>query len=229
MICAGRSAPELLGPGKPFGDFVPGRITELVRLPQTQALETYAGSGDAVSTSGAQQNIPLPRLVDIQGRVDLFGRGEDLPIVVRAARGLGELTFVGVDLNEPPFDEWTGRRAFLRAVLRPFLAIQNPNRTKQKLVSLGYDDLAGALRQRLGRAFAGVDVIGFPWVAALVIAYLLVLGPLDYWFVHRITRRPWIAWLTLPLIIAATCVGRRTLGRRRQANRRPARQSRRTG
>ena len=99
----------------PLAEFVPGRITELVRLPQTQALETFAGSGDAISQSGAQQNIPLPRLVDVRGRVELFGRGTDLPIVVRAARGLGELVFVGLDLTESPFAEWNGRRAFLQA------------------------------------------------------------------------------------------------------------------
>jgi hypothetical protein len=207
VICAGRTAPKLLGAGMPLADLVPGKFTELVRLPQTQALENFAGSGDAISQSGAQQNIPLPQLVEVQGRVELFGRGNDLPIVVRAARGLGELAFVGLDLSESPFAEWTGRQAFLRAVLRPYLADPDANRTKQKLVSLGYDDLAGALRQRLGRSFAGVAVIGFPWVAVLIIGYLLLLGPLDYLFVERATRRPWVAWLTLPVIVLATSLG----------------------
>jgi hypothetical protein len=205
VVCGGRTSPELLGPGKPFSEFVPGKITELVRLPQAQALENFAGSGDAISMSGPQQNVPLPRLVDVQGRVELFARGAELPIVVRAPRGLGELVFVSIDLSEPPFDEWTGRRAFLEAVLRPYLADADASRTKQKLVSLGYDDLAGALRQRLGRSFAGVVAIGFPWVAALVIGYLLLLGPLDYLFVERVLHRPWIAWITLPVILLGTC------------------------
>jgi hypothetical protein len=78
--------------------------------------------------------------------------------------------------------------------------------SRQKIMSLGYDDLAGALRQQLGRSFAGVTAIGFPWVAALVIGYLLVLGPLDYWFVDRFTQRPWLAWLTLPLVVLGTCI-----------------------
>jgi hypothetical protein len=205
VVCGGRTSPELLGPGKPLSEFVPGKITELVRLPQAQTLESFAGSGDAISMSGPQQNVPLPRLVDVQGRVELFARGAELPIVVRAPRGLGQLVFVGIDLSEPPFDEWTGRRAFLEAVLRPYLADADASRTKQKLVSLGYDDLAGALRQRLGRSFAGVVAIGFPWVAALVIGYLLLLGPLDYLFVERVLHRPWVAWITLPVILLGTC------------------------
>jgi hypothetical protein len=207
VLCGSRNAPKLLGPGMPLAEFVPGKINELVRLPQTQALESYAGSGDAISQSGAQQNIPLPRLVDAQGRVELFGRRNEYPIIVRAAHGFGELVFVGVDLAEPPFADWNGRRAFLQAVFRPYLFDPDVGQARHKLVSLGYDDLAGALRQRLGRSFAGVTAIGFPWVAALIIGYLLFLGPLDYWFVDRVTRRPWVAWLTLPIIVLTASAG----------------------
>ncbi len=207
VVCSGRTATKLLAAGMPLAEFVPGKFTELVRLPQTQTLENFAGSGDAISQSGARQSIPLPQLVDVQGRVDLFGRGNELPIVVRAARGLGELVFVGVDLTESPFADWSGRRPFLRAVLRPYLVEPDASQSKQKLVSLGYDDLAGALRQRLGLSFTNVAVIGFPIVAALIIGYLLLLGPIDYLLVERVTRRPWVAWLTLPVIVLATSLG----------------------
>jgi hypothetical protein len=207
VVSAGRTAPQLLAPDKPLASLVPGKISELLRLPQTQALENFAGSGDAISQSGAQQNIPLPRLVDIQGRVELYGRGSELPILVRAAHGLGQLVFLGVDPSESPLAEWNGRRAFLKAVLKPYLFRDDTHQAKQKLVSLGYDDLAGALRQRLGRSFVGVSMISFPWVAALVIGYLLWLGPLDYLLVDRVARRPTLAWLTLPVILAVTCGG----------------------
>ncbi|MEX2093882.1 MAG: hypothetical protein WD971_14445, partial [Pirellulales bacterium] len=207
VVCSGRSATKLIGAGMPLAEFVPGKFTELIRLPQTQTLENFAGSGDAISRSGAQQNIPLPNLVEVQGRVELFGRGNELPIVMRAARGLGEIVFVGVDLTESPFADWSGRKPFLRAVLRPYLAEPDASHMKQKLVSLGYDDLAGALRQRLGLSFAGVAVIGFPVVSALIIGYLLLLGPLDYLLVDKVTRRPWVAWLTLPAIVLATGLG----------------------
>ena len=209
VVFCGRTAPDLLSADHSLADFVPGKFTELVRLPQTQPLESYAGSGDAISPSGARQErqgVPLASVVDVDGRVELFGRGHEFPIVVRSARGLGELTFVAVDLTESPLAEWTGRRVFLRRVLRPYISEPGANKRPRKLVSLGYDDLAGALRQRLGHSFAGVAAVGFPLVAALVIGYLLLLGPLDYLFVERVVRRPWIAWLTLPVIVLATSV-----------------------
>ena len=143
----------------------------------------------------------------MSGQVEAFGRGTDLPLVVRSARGLGELVFVGVDLAEPPLADWSGRSAFVRSLLQPYLTDADQGGAKQKLVSLGYDDLAGALRQRLGKSFAGVAAIGFPLVTALVIGYVLLLGPLSYLFVEKLVRRPWVAWVTLPLVVLGTSVG----------------------
>lgn len=207
VVCAGRTAPEWFAKGKPLADLLPGKLIDVVRLPQTQAIESFAGSGDPIGRSGVQQNIAVPRLVDVMGRVEAFGRGNDLPLVVRSVRGFGELVFVGIDLSEPSLAGWSGRNSFLRALLRPYLIDADQITTRQKLVSLGYDDLAGALRQRLGRSFAGVAVIGFPLVAALVIGYVLLLGPLSYLFVEKLVRRPWVAWVVLPLVVLGMSAG----------------------
>ena len=211
IVCASRSAPDWFADCKPFADLLPGKFVELVRLSQTQAIESFAGSREPIGRSGVQQNIPVPGLVDVIGRVEAFGRGNDLPLVVRSARGLGELVFVGVDLAEPPLADWSGRKAFLHSLLRPYLTEPDANKSKQKIVSLGYDDLAGALRQQLGHSFAGVMAIGFPVVAALLIGYLLLLGPLNYLLVEKLVRRPWVAWVTLPLVVLATSFGAATL------------------
>ena len=47
----------------------------------------------------------------------------------------------------------------------------------------------------------------FPAVATLAIAYLLILGPGDYWLVHKVLRRPQAAWITFPILVVATSVG----------------------
>jgi len=214
VICVGRGAPRLIAADKPLVDLVPGRFSELARLPQTQTLETFAAAREAISRSGAQQSIPVPLLVDIKGRIELHGRGNDLPILVRSARGFGELTFLGIDPTDEPFGEWSGRTGLVRGVLRPYLPAADTSATSQKLVSLGYDDLVGALRQRIGHSFSGVTVLGFPLVAGLIIGYLLWLGPFDYFFVERVAHRPWVAWLTLPLIILATSFGATVLAGR---------------
>jgi hypothetical protein len=61
--------------------------------------------------------------------------------------------------------------------------------------------LSGSLRQSLGRSFAGLTPVSFSAVTVLALAYLLVLGPIDYFLVHRWLRRPMAAWVTFPLIV----------------------------
>ncbi len=147
------------------------------------------------------------------GNIEVYAgrKASDLPIVVRSPHGLGEVAFVGVDFSQPPLAEWPGRGAFLQALLHPYLATVGSSDTSQRLVTRGYNDLAGALRQRLGQSFASVAFIGFAAVAGLAIAYIIFLGPLDYLFVNRWLRRPWVAWISFPIIVLAFCAGAMSL------------------
>jgi hypothetical protein len=114
---------------------------------------------------------------------------------------LGEITFVGVDFATPPVHDWPGRTAFLQALLRPYVADDAARSASQTLVSRGYNDLSGALRQAMGRSFAALSPVSFSTVTILALAYLLVLGPVDYVLVHRWLRRPILAWVTFPLMV----------------------------
>jgi hypothetical protein len=149
----------------------------------------------------------VPRFVDVDGRVEANGgrRAGELPIVVRWPFGLGEVTYVGLDFGQSPLADWPGRNAFLQAVLKPYLAGNNTSDASQRLVTRGYNDLSGALRQQLGQSFTSVTTIGFGTVASLAILYMVFLGPLDYLAVNRWLRRPWIAWVTFPLLVLVFC------------------------
>lgn len=201
VVSCGRNAPELLGKGGPLPALVPGEFIDVIRLPQTQGLESFEAVTDDSEQGIAGRDIPAVRLRGVRGHVEVFGRGRDLPLVIRTVRGLGELVFVGVDLDAPPLAEWSGRKTFVRALLGPYLPDDEARISSQALVSSGYNDVAGAVRQQLGRAFASVTPITFPIVAGLTIGYLLLLGPIDYLLVHRLLRRPWMAWITLPIMI----------------------------
>ena len=199
IFCGAKNAPAMLVANGPLARFAPGKFVDVVKLPETAPVEHYAGSAPGI---GAAQ-IAVPRLADVAGNIELAGvrRASDLPLVVRTARGFGEITFVGFEFDEAPLNTWPGRTAFLRAVLRPYLPDIAIADATQKLVTSGFNDLSGALRQQLGRSFPQVTAIGFPVVAALVIAYLVFLGPLDYLLTQRGLRRPLAAWITFPLII----------------------------
>ena len=202
VMCDGPAGKELLAPGGPLARFSPGKLAQVVRLSETGPLEHFSGAMAPISNA-PDAMLRVPRLVDIDGEIEV--NASELPIVVRSARGLGEIAFAGVEFSQPPLAEWSGRGGFLEALLRPYLATIGPVDATQRLVTRGYNDLGGALRQRLGGSFTSIAPIGFAVVAALAILYIVFLGPLDYLVVNRWLRRPWLAWVTFPLIVVAFC------------------------
>jgi hypothetical protein len=205
VMCDGAAAENMLTGGS-LAKLAPGKLAEVVRLTDTGPLEHFSGSATQISSSDV---VNVPRFTETTGSIEAHGGRQptDLPLVVRTPRGLGEMTFVGVDVSQPPLNTWPGRNAFLQSLLRPYLPDTSTNVVSQRLVSRGYDDLSGALRQRLGHSFSSVVLIGFPLVAVAAVAYMLVLGPVDYLIVHRWMRKPAVAWITFPLIVLLFGVG----------------------
>jgi hypothetical protein len=210
VLLCGRPAPQLIGPSGPLADLVPGRLVDVVELTQSSELEQFAQSDVPILTRHSRINLPVARLADVTGRIVAFAGRQptDLPLVVRAPRGFGEIVFAGVDLDQPPLAEWRGRPALLRALARlGTTPLEDSIRPSPKLATFGYNDLAGALRQRLGRSFPSVATVSFSAIALISIGYLLVLGPLDYFVIHKLLGRPLLAWVTFPLIVLATSGG----------------------
>jgi len=221
IFCGGNTARELFAEGGPLSRFAPGKLTEVVRLPKTGPLEHFA-SAAPISVS-ASAELRVPQFVNVAGNIEAYygQQAKELPLVVRSPHGFGEVAFVGVDLSQPPLADWSGRAAFLQAVVRPYLANIGSGDASQRLVTRGYNDLSGALRQALGRSFASVVPIGFGVVAGLAIAYMVVLGPLDYLFINRWLRKPAVAWISFPLIVALFSAGAMVLADWREGTRRP--------
>lgn len=216
VMCDGENATLMLGADGPLAAFAPGKFVEAGRIPETGVLEHYAAvSQNAAAAIAQQPPIRIPRLTEVAGVVELISgrRQTDPPLIVRTARGFGEITFVGVELSRPPLSTWSGRAQFLRALLRPFVRESVAADSNQKLMNTGVNDLSGALRQQLGRHFLNVTTLGFPAIAALAIAYLAVLGPIDYLITQRWLRRTMLAWFTLPLIIVAFAAMALAMGR----------------
>jgi hypothetical protein len=203
ILCGGEESKAILGDGGPLAGITPGKWTEDILLTETGPLEHFAEPAGPISGRGRGPGILVPRLTDIDGKIEVYAgrQAADLPLVLRAPRGLGEVTFAAVDPAESPIANWQGRSSFLQALVRPYVSDDEPETESQTLVTRGYDDLSGALRQRLGRSFAGVSIVPFSAVAALAIAYLIALGPGDYFVVRRWLRKPWIAWVTFPIIV----------------------------
>ncbi len=208
LLAVGSQAPELLAPEGALAGLAPGRWVENYRLSLTGAIEEFSGTKQPLAAAAASDGFELqvPRLEVSDGVV--VCREADLPLVVRQARGFGQVMFAGLDLNQSPLADWKGRTALLARLLdRPSnLADDDPLRRQGRVTWLGLTDLSAQLRGALDQ-FAGIELIPFAVVAGLILAYVALIGPVDYWVVTKVFRRPELTWLTFPLIVLVTCLG----------------------
>jgi hypothetical protein len=123
----------------------------------------------------------------------------------QAAFGLGKITVVGFDLDRPPFTEFAARPEFWDWVLRDggaSRASTGDEKPRQATTALTEEeDKAGVALRTHADTFDGVPVVSFGWIAVLIVFYILLIGPVEYFFLKRVLGRLELTWVTFPLIV----------------------------
>lgn len=216
VLCVGKAGKEMLAEGALLRQFAPGRFEKMTSLRQTGALEAYCGSRISASEAGGGKiRMAVPRLADVQGVVEASESG--LPLVVRTPRGFGQVIFVAVDLDQPPLMKWSDRPLLVAKLLDLPTSPVEESKENAAMMHYGYSDLSGQLRSALDR-FSGVELVPFWLVAGLVIVYILLIGPGDYFFLRKAVRRMEWTWVTFPLIVGLVCVAAYVLAYRLKGN-----------
>ncbi|MEZ6057041.1 MAG: hypothetical protein R3C01_10085 [Planctomycetaceae bacterium] len=178
---------------------------------------------------------------EIEGSILIKGPSD--AIAVRAAYGLGTISVVGLDLMSPPFAESTdsnvadstrnatpsdavppshGSRVLWSGLPKLCLVLMGQSRTAIEADTLlrsnnlklsGVSDLQTQLNG-IVEEFPTINRMTTGQVIGLMALWLLVAGPLDYLLVHRILKRPYLTWLTLPVwIVVASWMATRAADR----------------
>ncbi|MBM4088671.1 MAG: hypothetical protein FJ276_04470 [Planctomycetes bacterium] len=204
VLAAGGRAGELFGAEHRFHELRPGTFEELADHWKASGLENFAQITERLPSP---EQIPLAVFADVRGQVVCYegaGGANDRPLVTRYPFGFGQITYLALDLDRPPLSDW-GERARLVARLLRLDSDQEDTagggEGLGKVTRVGFDDLTGQLRAALDR-FSGVTLVRFSWVAALLVVYILLLGPADFLGLRRI-RRPHWTWLTFPIVVLA--------------------------
>ncbi len=209
VLSVGRRGEELLASGSPLAPFAPGEFESVVPLRQGTMLETYAESAEPLA-AGAALKLDVTKLRNVRGRVDAFaGTGpRDLPLVVRAPHGFGQIVFVAFELDQPPLSDWVAKGQLLEKILGRFAskASDEDSSTLGAVTTLGFVDLSGQLRGALDQ-FDEVRLVPFWFVSILVTLYVLFIGPLDYYLVKHVIKRPRLTWITFALTVVAFSAG----------------------
>jgi len=132
-------------------------------------------------------------------------------VALQHAFGLGRVTLIGFDLDRSPFTEFPRQTEFWDWVLREGGASRASVGSEGKPLTESSgptdeeDEVAVALRTHTD-TFEAIPVVSFGSVAFLIVLYILIIGPIEYWFLKRILGRLELTWITFPAIVATVCV-----------------------
>jgi hypothetical protein len=205
-------------------DVIPCTLNGTVQRKSLLEVSRWAGHGVSAFVAPPPRNKPGAE----QPPIDLVkievkpGRGVQTlvpdrepdrpPVIVQGSAGLGRVILVGFDLDMAPFLDWPGKAAFWKKLdteLRPNQQAANnpPNFNAARFgggAIPGWDDThtdVGTLMQDRLEAFNEVPVISFGWVALFILVYIIVVGPLDYFFLKKVVKRLELTWITFPAVV----------------------------
>ncbi len=207
VLAAGRRAPELFDPSHRLHGLRPGEFVELDDYWKASGLENFARAADHVRTD---QPTPLAVFSQLRGRVACHegaGGTDDRALIICFPVGFGEVTYVALDLDLPPLSTWPSRARLLAKLLQTRSDEEDSaigDESLGQVTHVGFDDISGQLRAAMDQ-FPGVTLVHFSWVAGLLVLYVIVLGPLDFFGLRKIQRFHW-TWITFPLTVLLFCV-----------------------
>lgn len=179
--------------------WVPVKLTGTRQLSDSdlRGLETYANRSIRIPFVG---RVPGSMLETPDGRT--FGTALSGPLLAETVYGLGRVTVLAVDLDRPPLSRWKALPALVDRIL--ITELSGPNEGvggSGALIHSGISDLKTQLHA-IQDDFPRVRRLAIWQVMALLVGFLVLVGPLDYLLVHKLLKRPRLTWLTLPSVIA---------------------------
>jgi hypothetical protein len=203
----------------PIQTALPVTLTGLHQLPQLNSLGAFSSDNRNVEAR-LRQAVPgaRPAAIDVAKMEPKPGREtepimeehEGPPLIVRGSYGMGSVTVVAFDPDQAPFTTYPQD---MQAKFWGVLCDKTipPPKTDQFDARRGVgfnrseSDLAGQLQVNL-EEFQEVPVISFGWVALFILVYILIVGPLDYFFLKKVVKRLELTWITFPTVVITISV-----------------------
>jgi hypothetical protein len=196
---------NLLAADGPLERFVSGEIAGKMAWGNSKSLDAFVGSAPLIATGSAA--LSLIRIENPQGMAAVEYDGH--PLVLRTAKGFGEIVLTTFDLNDSHVTQWGGFKNLVyrlkhRIPIQEAVQSQRITARGSSVTHPGFDDLIGQLRVPLDQ-FSKVSFLSFNWIAVLIGLYILCIGPGDYFLLRRLTGKMELTWITFPLISLFFC------------------------
>jgi hypothetical protein len=169
-----------------------------------------------LNPTGARPPVEVATLLPKAGRdVDQLLTEPDTKqlLIARGAYGMGKVTVVAFDLDRPPFTSWLdkGQNEFWKKLILETAPAVRLESQEAKQLGMGMPtqqnttDLGTSLQENLEH-FSDMPVISFGWVALFILVYILIVGPLDYFFLKKVVKRLELTWITFPTVVITISV-----------------------
>ncbi len=157
----------------------------------------YSGTGRKREESAEflQATTPIFQTTVREGRT--LVSAADRPLVVQTERGRGKLTVLTFSPEREPFRSWKGRNWFWAQVAEvPSGWFAEKTQGNQSFPN--YQSIDGPI----GAMIDSKQVRKLPvsWLLLLLAVYLVVIGPLDQWWLKKINRQM-LTWITFPCYV----------------------------
>ena len=207
-LLAGVKSLPLLRDGGALASFVPGESLDakLHEFRSINSLTTELQNVKNLVMTGSRSNpflqTPVVRSLKPGALVEI--QEAETPMLVSRAYGLGAMIYFAADPSEAPISNWSGRGRLILKLLGIDPDATSGAEDAAPLVNQSYADISGQARSALD-SFIGVRVVSFAVIAALLLAYLIVIAPLDWFIAKKLSRRPIITWVTFPISVVLFC------------------------
>ena len=199
--------------GNFYKELLPVKITGATSVPGLDCLKSL-GKADFPSAAVAVADSSVKPDV---GRALASQSG--VPIVVERDYGLGRVIYLAFDHKSSPFRDWRGQTEFWKGILRvpprePIAATNTGERGRHGYYPGPIPGHWTGQPQALGVVVAqnpSVKAPSFNTISLFLLAYLVILVPVNY-FVLRRRRRLELAWVTTPAVILLFTVGAYAIG-----------------
>jgi hypothetical protein len=132
------------------------------------------------------------------------------PLIMNAPYGRGRVMLTAFDLDEPPFTNWVGQEVFWQNIQKGVkFAPQVDDAASKRQNAFAFQDQEYDLATKLQRGLETIDdvpVVSFGWVALFILLYIVIVGPLDYFFLKKVVKRLELTWITFPVIVITISV-----------------------
>ncbi|MGO8676729.1 MAG: hypothetical protein ACLQVX_12760 [Limisphaerales bacterium] len=179
--------------GMPSGKLKGAMVFAFARNRPGQFIEGSAAFGDAPDTAFDSAELQVAGAAVLEGQAVVSS--QDGPLVVTANRGRGRVTALLFSPEREPVRSWKNLPTFWAKLTEVPAEWYGPSPQSNFGGGMSSDGIFGAMLDS-----RQVHKLPVEWLLLLLIVYLVVIGPLDQYWLKRI-RKPMLTWITFPCYV----------------------------